>query len=116
MTAAAALGIGRTTAYEMARTNRWPTPMLRLGNRIRVCTRRTYAEHIRLYLTPALGHLRLDQLAALDIEGMYAAIRELGNPGGQAVNAELQAMLAARERAPLPRPLTDARLRRVHTT
>jgi predicted DNA-binding transcriptional regulator AlpA len=38
MTAAAALGIGRTTAYEMVRTNRWPTPVLRLGNRIRIPT------------------------------------------------------------------------------
>ncbi len=38
MTVAAALGIGRTTAYEMVRTNRWPTPVLRLGNRIRVPT------------------------------------------------------------------------------
>lgn len=38
MTAAAALGIGRTTAYEMVRTGRWPTPVLRLGNRIRVPT------------------------------------------------------------------------------
>lgn len=38
LTAAAALGIGRTTAYEMVRTGRWPTPVLRLGSRIRVPT------------------------------------------------------------------------------
>lgn len=38
MTAAAALGIGRTTAYEMVRTGRWPTPVLRLGSRIRIPT------------------------------------------------------------------------------
>jgi excisionase family DNA binding protein len=38
VTAAAVLGIGRTTAYEMVRTGRWPTPVLRLGNRIRVPT------------------------------------------------------------------------------
>lgn len=37
-TAAIALGIGRTTAYEMVRTGRWPTPVLRLGYRIRVPT------------------------------------------------------------------------------
>jgi len=36
VTAAATLGIGRTTAYEMVRTGRWPTQVLRLGNRIRV--------------------------------------------------------------------------------
>lgn len=38
VTAAAVLGIGRTTAYEMVRTGRWPTPVLRLGYRIRVPT------------------------------------------------------------------------------
>ena len=36
VTAASVLGIGRTTAYELVRTGRWPTPILRLGNRIRV--------------------------------------------------------------------------------
>jgi excisionase family DNA binding protein len=38
VTAAAVLGVGRTTAYEMVRTGCWPTPVLRLGNRIRVPT------------------------------------------------------------------------------
>ena len=38
LTAAAALGVGRTTAYDMVRTGRWPTPVLRLGHRIRVPT------------------------------------------------------------------------------
>jgi predicted DNA-binding transcriptional regulator AlpA len=38
VTAASALGIGRTTAYGMVRTGRWPTPVFRLGNRIRVPT------------------------------------------------------------------------------
>jgi integrase len=84
--------------------------------KLRPSTHRTYAEHIRLYLKPALGHLRLDQLAVVDIERMYAAIRQLGNPGGNGASPELQAMHAARERRPLPRSLTDARLRRIHTT
>lgn len=38
LTAATILGIGRTTAYELVRTGRWPTPVLRLGSRIRVPT------------------------------------------------------------------------------
>jgi len=37
-TAAALLGIGRTAAYELIRTDRWPTPVLRLGKLIRVPT------------------------------------------------------------------------------
>ena len=38
LTAASVLGIGRTSAYELVRTGRWPTPVLRLGSRIRVPT------------------------------------------------------------------------------
>ena len=79
-------------------------------------TRRTYAEHIRLYLKPALGHIRLDQLTPGDIERMYAAIRCLGTDEAAPTTPELTAMLAARQRGPRPRPLTAARLRRVHTT
>jgi len=37
-TAAAALDIGRTAAYELVRTGQWPTPILRLGGRIKVPT------------------------------------------------------------------------------
>jgi excisionase family DNA binding protein len=35
-TAAAVLGVGRTAAYELIRTNQWPTPVLRLGKLIRI--------------------------------------------------------------------------------
>lgn len=37
-TAAAALGVGRTAAYELIRSDGWPTPVLRLGKLIRVPT------------------------------------------------------------------------------
>jgi hypothetical protein len=37
-TAASALGIGRTVAYELARTGRFPTPVIRVGNQIKVPT------------------------------------------------------------------------------
>ena len=84
--------------------------------KLRASTRRTYAEHIRLYLAPTLGHLRLDQLDAVDIERMYAAIRSLGSSTGRAPGPEVKAMLAARQRSQPARPLTAARLRRIHTT
>lgn len=35
-TAAAVLGVGRSSAYELVRTGQWPTPVLRLGRLIRV--------------------------------------------------------------------------------
>jgi len=38
LTAAAVLDIGRTTAYELVRTGQWPTPILRMGGRIKVPT------------------------------------------------------------------------------
>lgn len=37
-TAARALGVGRSAAYEMVRTGQWPTPLLRLGRLVRVPT------------------------------------------------------------------------------
>ena len=33
-TAARALGLGRTTAYELVRKGAWPTPVIRLGRLI----------------------------------------------------------------------------------
>jgi len=35
-TAARALGLGRSAAYELVRTGDWPTPVLRLGRLIKV--------------------------------------------------------------------------------
>jgi predicted DNA-binding transcriptional regulator AlpA len=37
-TAAEVLGIGRTLAYELVKTNRWPTTVLRMGKIIRIPT------------------------------------------------------------------------------
>jgi excisionase family DNA binding protein len=34
--AARLLGIGRTVAYELVREGRWPTPIIRVGRKIRV--------------------------------------------------------------------------------
>jgi hypothetical protein len=36
VTAARMLGIGRTVAYQLVRQGDWPTPVLRLGNQIKV--------------------------------------------------------------------------------
>ena len=37
-TAAQALGLGKTAAYELIRCGAWPTPVLRLGKLIRIPT------------------------------------------------------------------------------
>lgn len=38
VTAAEVLGIGRTVAYELVRTDRFPTPVLRVGRQIKIPT------------------------------------------------------------------------------
>lgn len=38
VTAAEVLGIGRTVAYELIRTGRFPTPVLRVGRQVRIPT------------------------------------------------------------------------------
>ena len=38
MTAAEVLGIGRRVAYELVRTNRFPTPVVRVGHQIKIPT------------------------------------------------------------------------------
>ncbi len=37
-TAAIMLGIGRTLAYQLAKTGEWPTPLIRVGRLIKVPT------------------------------------------------------------------------------
>jgi excisionase family DNA binding protein len=36
MEAAKLLGIGRTLAYDLVRTDRWPTPVLRVGKLVKI--------------------------------------------------------------------------------
>jgi excisionase family DNA binding protein len=38
VTAAEVLGIGRTVAYELVRTNRFPVPVVRVGRQIKIPT------------------------------------------------------------------------------
>ena len=42
---------------------------------LRPSTRRSYESHIRVYLTPTIGHLRLSALRADHLDAMYASIR-----------------------------------------
>ncbi len=43
--------------------------------KLRLATRRSYEAHVRLYLRPHLGHVRLQDLEAGHVERMYAALR-----------------------------------------
>ena len=89
------------------------------GKVLRPSTRRSYAEHIRLYLRPGLGHLGLQDVRDAHVEQLYAAMRELGEDGeesGELPGDLLQRLLDARRYPDQARTLSPARLRRVHAT
>ncbi|MEU6036149.1 tyrosine-type recombinase/integrase [Actinomadura sp. NPDC047616] len=46
---------------------------------LRESTRRSYADHIRLYLKPHLGDIRLERLRVADVDRMFEAIDELND-------------------------------------
>jgi integrase len=57
----------------------WLEEFLRRKRSIEPTTRRSYESHIRLYLIPYLGDLRLDRLRVSDIAGMFDAIEEFND-------------------------------------
>ncbi|WP_347280114.1 tyrosine-type recombinase/integrase [Frankia sp. CcI49] len=81
-------------------------------------TRRSYEEHIRLYLKPGLGHLKLTDLRDDHIEKLYAAMRLIGRDlRGRKPSPLLVRLLEVRQDDPeRRRPLSAARLHRVHAT
>lgn len=62
--------------------------------RLRPSTTKSYAEHIRLYLLPEIGDVRLQSLSAQHIDHMFARIAS----------------------AQRPKPLSAATMRRIHST
>ncbi len=85
--------------------------------RLRVSTRHGYAQHLNLYLKPGLGHLRLADLRDVDLEGLYAAMRQIGHPAEERTSPLMRRLLEARTDTPAARrPLSDATIRRVHAT
>jgi integrase len=85
---------------------------------LRARTRLSYETHIRLYLKPALGHVELAALRDQDFEELYGAMRLIGRlPEGQRPSPMLRRLLDARTATPQARrPLSPARIRRVHST
>jgi predicted DNA-binding transcriptional regulator AlpA len=67
-TAAKALGLSRTAAYELIRTGEWPTPVFRLGRLIRIPT------------APILELLGIDTTQAAGV-GATPVTRQAGLPG-----------------------------------
>jgi hypothetical protein len=53
--AARLLGIGRTLAYELVRTNQWPTPIIRVGRLIKIPSGPLLELVSTGYMSPAAG-------------------------------------------------------------
>jgi integrase len=85
---------------------------------LRSSTFRSYRESITLYLKPGLGHLKLGDLRDVEVEALYAAMRELGTQeeSGEILSPLAQRLIAARANPKSVPKLSDARIRRVHAT
>jgi integrase len=87
--------------------------------RLKPMTARSYATHIRLYLKPGIGHIRLVDLRDDHISELYVAMRKIGRePDSHArLDPQFRRLLEARtDTRQSRRPLSDARIRRVHAT
>jgi integrase len=84
--------------------------------KLRSSAHRSYDLHITLYLEPGLGHLRLVDLTAQDIEQLYAAMRQLGHTRPAEASPVVARLLAARKATDQTRPLSAASIKRVHAT
>lgn len=80
-------------------------------------TRQGYESHLRLYLKPGLGHLRLTDLRDHHVEQLYAAMRQVGRDRHAKPSPILARILEVRHDDPARRrPPSAANLRRVHAT
>jgi integrase len=82
-------------------------------------TAASYAEAISLYFKPAIGHHKLGDLREQHLQKLYRAMKMINTPAEEGSRDEyLRRMSEARAswhgRRTSTRPLTDARIRRVH--
>ncbi|GAA2729853.1 hypothetical protein [Actinocorallia aurantiaca] len=75
---------------------------------LRLSTRTGYACHIRLYLKPHLGHLRLDQLHSDDVHAMFEAI-DVHNETIRAARTSVDTMVCASVRYRKPTSVATKR-------
>ena len=88
-------------------TRRW---LPSLQNQVRETTLTGYALHVRVYLVPQLGGIRLDRLTAADLAALYGRLRLAGVKG-----KPLAENTVARIHATVSRSLADAVEARLRT-
>ncbi|GEM_PF-2954847 len=80
----------------------------------------SYREAVELYFRPGLGHVRLADLRDHHFRDLYAAMRLINRPGQAAERGDLlRRLLAGRSerdgRRVSTRPLSEARIKRIHS-
>ncbi|WP_239331917.1 site-specific integrase [Frankia sp. CiP3] len=124
-----ALGQGGQTGRDIDRKTKvgeyldrrlaWRESEAETGDGLARSTLAAEREAIMLYLKPGLGHLRLVELRDAHVRDLYAAMRQINRSEGEGKPPELlRRLLAARAaqggRRISTRPLSEARIRRIH--
>ncbi|HEY1915842.1 MAG TPA: tyrosine-type recombinase/integrase [Streptosporangiaceae bacterium] len=106
-----AVGGGRDPAVKPPTTGEWLEEWLAAKKGLRPGTARSYAGHIRLYLKPHLGHIRIDRLRVTDIDSVFEHIEELNDAVTDARASRSPTRRAAVSGRRLVRPATCQRIR-----
>jgi hypothetical protein len=105
-----AVGGGRDPAVKPPTTGEWLEEWLAAKKGLRPGTARSYAGHIRLYLKPHLGHIRIDRLRVTDIDSVFEHIEELNDAVTDARASRSPTRRAAVSGRRLVRPATCQRM------
>jgi Phage integrase, N-terminal SAM-like domain len=92
-----AVGAGNDPGYQPPATGEWLEEWLAAKKGLRPGTQRSYAGHIRLYLRPHLGAVRIDKLRVTDVASVFEAIEER-NDAITVARASTSAALRAKAR------------------
>lgn len=115
-----ALDERRTTVGEyLDRRHAWREDAAKAGAGRKRSTLDSEREAIALYLKPGLGHIKLADLRSSHIRDLYAAMRRLNRLGAESDRSELlrrlrEARATRNGRALHTRPISEARIKRVH--
>ena len=106
-----AVGGGQHPAVKPPAVGEWLEEWLAAKKKLRPGTARGYAGHIRLYLTPHLGHIPIDRLRVTDVAAVFDHIAELNDAITEARASRSPARRAAVHGRRLVGPATCQRIR-----
>jgi integrase len=105
------IGAGNDPGYQPPGTGEWLEEWLAAKKSLRPGTLRSYAGHIRLYLRPHIGAIRLDRLRVTDAASVFDAIEERNEAITRARASSDPALQAAARGKRLIGPATQQRIR-----